>query len=240
MRVGHPTIQGFLSAGERWAGAVVTGLAAAEDRVEDHKRVLDFGCGAGKVLGELHRRYPHLDLCGCDLHRPSVEWTREAYPDLAVEANAYQPPLGFATGGFDLIYAWSVLTHLPEEPQLAWLGEFRRLITDGGIVLVSVNLLRPDGSLANEELRDRFAPQDLGGGFAFARTFASDPELWHGSDQPYGHAAHALAYIDSEWTRRGFERVDVVRDAIAGAVGQQDVVVLRPSAARVTPTSSQR
>lgn len=232
MRVGHPTIPGFLAAGERWADAVVTGLAAVEDRIEVHRRVLDFGCGAGKVLGELHRRYAHLDLYGVDLHQPSVDWVRNTYPDVVAEANAYLPPLRFGAGEFDLVYAWSVFTHLPEEPQLAWLRELRRVLADDGVLLVSANLLRLDGSLANEQLRDRLPPGQLDStGFAFTQTFASDPGLWHGSDQPYGHAAHTTAYIEQEWTRQGFDLAEVVRGAIAGAVGQQDVVVLRPRAA---------
>jgi SAM-dependent methyltransferase len=226
-RVGHPSILGYLAAGERWADAVVAGLAAASDRIEDHRRALDFGCGAGKVLGELHRRYPQLSLHGADLHRPSVDWVRATYPEIGVDANSYLPPLGFGTGEFDLVYAWSVFTHLPEEPQRAWLRELRRVLADDGVLLVSVNLLRPDGSLANEQLRDRFPPGELDAhGFAFAPTFASDPELWHGSDQPYGHAAQTTGYVERVWAEQGLEVLAIVRHAITGGAGQQDVVVL--------------
>ena len=228
LRIGHPSIHGFLAAGERWADAVEIALAAASDRLDDHEEVLDFGCGAGKVLGVLDRRYPDLAVHAVDLHEPSIEWVRRAYPGAAVQVNGYLPPLDLKTGGFDLIYAWSVFTHLPESVQPEWLRELRRVVTAGGTLLVSVNLLRPDGSFANEQLRDLFSRDDLiSVGFSFAETFARDPVLWHGSTERYGHAAHTPAYIERVWTEQGFDVVSIVPDAIAGAGGQQDVAVLR-------------
>jgi predicted TPR repeat methyltransferase len=98
-----------------------------------------------------------------------------------------------------------------------------------------VNILRPNGRLANEQLARLFSLDELAGsGFAFTETTTSDAELWHGSSKPYGHTAHTASYIERVWAQQGFEVVNIVPGAIAGAVGQQDVAVLAPASPRAT------
>src|SRR3954447_27015376 len=38
------------------------------------KRVLEFGCGAGRVMTAFHREAEVAEFWGCDIDRPSVEW----------------------------------------------------------------------------------------------------------------------------------------------------------------------
>ena len=50
-------------------------LEALPDGWSSHgKRVLDFGCGAGRILRHLPSRAPGAEIWGCDIDRRSVEW----------------------------------------------------------------------------------------------------------------------------------------------------------------------
>src|SRR5262249_25584962 len=47
--------------------------------------------------------------------------------------------LPFAGADFDLVYAFSVLTHLPVPVQHAWVDELTRILRPGGFLLVSTH-----------------------------------------------------------------------------------------------------
>jgi SAM-dependent methyltransferase len=99
--------------------------------------ILDFGCGCGRVL----RRWRDLDarVCGSDLSDAAINWCRSNLPFAEVVANALEPPLSYDDASFDLVYALSVLTHLPVATQLAWRDELGRVLRPGGHLLVSVH-----------------------------------------------------------------------------------------------------
>src|SRR3954464_14979773 len=59
----------------RHGRALIRDLLPA-DWTFDGKRVLDFGCGSGKVLRHFLEEGRRGELEGCDIHAPSVEWVR--------------------------------------------------------------------------------------------------------------------------------------------------------------------
>ena len=87
-----------------------------EDFDFEGKRILDFGCGAGRVLRHFMQRPEPLELWGCDVHAPSIEWIQENLsPPIHAFANDTLPPLALDDGSIDLVYALSVFTHLAED-----------------------------------------------------------------------------------------------------------------------------
>lgn len=79
-------------------------------------RVLDVGCGA---VG-LRALEPELDITGVDLV------ARPGYPGPFVQADATER-LPFDDGAFDLVYASSVIEHVPRERRAAFAREARRV-----------------------------------------------------------------------------------------------------------------
>ena len=66
-----------------------------------------------------------------------VRWCEANLPFADVTVNEISPPLPYADASLDLVYALSVLTHLPEELQHAWVRECRRVLKPGGRLLFS-------------------------------------------------------------------------------------------------------
>lgn len=101
------------------------------------KRVLDFGCGSGRVLRHFLTEAQGAEFWGCDIHLPSIEWLEaNLVPPLHVFVNPELPPLPHSDGWFDLIWAASVFTHLTSSWS-AWLLELKRILRPGGLLLVS-------------------------------------------------------------------------------------------------------
>jgi SAM-dependent methyltransferase len=114
-------------------------------------RVLDFGCGPGRVLRYLLPRLPHgTVLDGCDIHEPSIEWLRAHLPaPHEVFLSSSDPPLPRASGVYRLIYATSVFTHLAASWS-AWLCEMHRLLEPRGVLLATI-MSRGMGRLFDED-----------------------------------------------------------------------------------------
>jgi SAM-dependent methyltransferase len=97
------------------------------------KRVLDFGCGAGRTLQALTSHAGGAELWGCDIQEGSIAWAIEHLPPATrFLVNAAEPPLDVPDCSFNLIYGMSVFTHITD-PWAAWVLEMRRLLAPGGL-----------------------------------------------------------------------------------------------------------
>lgn len=101
------------------------------------RRVLDFGCGAGRTLRHFVEDGSPAELWGCDIDRASVEWMRERLsPPLHPFVNGELPPLAQPDEAFDLVYCVSVFTHLARSWS-AWLVELHRVLKPAGLLLAT-------------------------------------------------------------------------------------------------------
>ena len=113
--------------------------------------ILDFGCGCGRVI----RNWARLDVdaAGSDLSGSAIVWCRENLSFARFETNGLSPPLAFGDASFDLAYALSVFTHLPEAIQHDWMDELRRVVRPGGFVLLTMHGERYLERLGEDERR---------------------------------------------------------------------------------------
>lgn len=127
----------FLEGGRLAEEALRESLVRAGTRLEDMGRVVDFGCGCGRVT----RRLAALpaEVRGSDFDGDAVDWCRENLTFATFTQNGLEPPLSFQDEAVDLVYAFSVLTHLPVPVQHAWMEELTRILHPGGYLLVSTH-----------------------------------------------------------------------------------------------------
>lgn len=128
----------FLETGARDLEMIVDALRRDGADVERFGAVLDFGCGCGRVLRNW-QRVQGPTVHGCDLSQEQIDWCARNLTFAQFARNELKPPLGYARETFDLVYAFSVFTHLPEELQLDWIEELFRVIRPGGYLLISTH-----------------------------------------------------------------------------------------------------
>jgi SAM-dependent methyltransferase len=103
-----------------------------EDWFAEGKRVLDFGCGAGKLLRHFLPEAERTEFIGCDIDEPSIDWLRENLsPPLQVFVCQEEPGLELPDEHVDLVLAMSVFTHLTDH-WAGWLREIHRVLRPGG------------------------------------------------------------------------------------------------------------
>ncbi len=212
---GDLKLEGFLASGRQCSEDIQKSLALVGRELSSFDRALDFGCGCGRTLLSLAPDAKSSELFGTDIDEEAIAWCRTSLEQATFSLNDERPPLAFPSEFFDLVYAVSVFTHLPEPLQLEWLQELQRVTTPGGLVLLTVrgpsyaDMLSPG---EREELERR--------GFVFSPM----PEhLQHLFPAWYQTATMNEDYIRREWSDV-FEIVLRIPRAVDGA---QDMVVLR-------------
>lgn len=100
-------------------------------------RVLDLGCGAGRMIRHLPRR-PGDDFWGADINAAQIRWCQENLRSLNFVTTTTFPCLPFEDGYFDLVYAASVFTHITDLTD-AWLLEIKRVLKPGGLAYLTIH-----------------------------------------------------------------------------------------------------
>jgi SAM-dependent methyltransferase len=120
------------SATYRW---LEEALARHSCKLESFDDVLDFGCGAGRVL----RYLPELPgtLRGLDVNPYLVNWVRASLDFVEAAVSPALPPLDAPEGSWDLVLAIDVFTHLDEEHNRAWLSELGRVLRPNGLLVAT-------------------------------------------------------------------------------------------------------
>jgi 2-polyprenyl-3-methyl-5-hydroxy-6-metoxy-1,4-benzoquinol methylase len=188
-------------------------------------RVLDYGCGWGRITRFFLKDVPAGNLLGIDCNDEMIELCRTSNPWSRFELNNPLPPTHLPGDEFDLIFSYSVFTHLREDVHLAWLDELGRLVKPGGLLILSVRPRhfisycatlttvaggshQPGDALVGLFPEPERALADYEGGrFVFApyRYSAATYGDWT------GEACISRAYVEREWTSK-FELLDFIED----------------------------
>ena len=132
----HADARVFLESGRLHAELIRDLLRENGRSVEDLDAILDWGCGCGRVL----RHWSGLGrthVFGCDINPKMIQWSRDNLPFAEVAVTDLAPPLPYGNSSLDLMYAFSVFTHLAEKLQHDWMRECVRVLKPGGLLLMS-------------------------------------------------------------------------------------------------------
>jgi ubiquinone/menaquinone biosynthesis C-methylase UbiE len=179
-------------------------------------RILDFGCGCGRVIGYLHELYGNSSFYGTDIDQEAISWCQHQLPETAeFFINGELPPLSFDSEFFDFVYSISVFTHLPEDMQFSWLEELRRVTRQGGYLLLTTHgedLFNTSSEKSLKLFREK--------GFYYSTDAGTE-----GLPDFYQTSFHTEDYIYTHWGKF-FEIIKIVKRGIAG---HQDLILCRKS-----------
>ena len=158
LTIASPSAEWFIQSGRAAADSIRELLARNAVPIAQIGSMLDFGCGCGRVVR--HWADTRMRVHGCDYNADLVDWCRRRLPFARFDTNNLEPPLRYADASFDLVYALSVFTHLPQTLQQRWIAEMARVLTPTGYLIVSTH-----GEAYLERLteveRDRFRAGQL-------------------------------------------------------------------------------
>lgn len=101
------------------------------------KKVLDFGCGCGRIMRWLYDLPESVEIRGTDIDKKAIAWCKKSIPFANFDVNDPLPPFSYKDHCFDLIIGVSVLDHLDRSYQEAWIKELHRVTEKDGILLIT-------------------------------------------------------------------------------------------------------
>jgi SAM-dependent methyltransferase len=114
-------------------------------------RILDYGCGYGRLAGELHLR-GFTAVEGVDLSPALITRARQQWPAVRFSVFDTPPTLPHPDESHDAILLFAVLTCIPTDTgQRELVAELRRLLRPGALLYLSDMCLQP-----NERNRARY------------------------------------------------------------------------------------
>ena len=102
------------------------------------RRVLDWGCGSGRVCVHFISAEDGPEVFGCDVDSEAIAWCSEKLQPGNFSVVHPWPPTQYRDSMFDLVIGSSVFTHLSREAHKAWLAEIKRIMAPGALFIASV------------------------------------------------------------------------------------------------------
>lgn len=162
-------------------------------RLYDYQSILDFGCGTGRLM----QMFPNTaNIKGCDPNGPLVKFCNDFFKHAEVYQSQPEPPLKWADGTFDLVYSFSVFSHLKRDSEERWLKELARVGKPGCIYLITVQ--------GDWWLESKF-PKPEREQIQNAGFWYFDIHTSRGTDmdfpENYGSSIHTSDFIRQEWSK---------------------------------------
>jgi 2-polyprenyl-3-methyl-5-hydroxy-6-metoxy-1,4-benzoquinol methylase len=126
----------FVESGRLDAGVFLDAIARYCDRPLAKLRVLDFGVGIGRLLSCFDGKC--AELHATDVDDVSVAYVRRVFQEVQCHVNAEDPPMPLPSETLDVVFSFSVFTHLSASDQMAWLKDLARVLHPDGLAMISI------------------------------------------------------------------------------------------------------
>lgn len=126
-----------LHEGALFYGAIKKYIHQYAPALNPTSKILDFGCGWGRYIRYFLKDTLASHLYGVDVDPIMIDACKESFPYGNFHTVSPFPPTNLPDGHFDLIFAYSVFSHLSAAAADAWIVEFSRILAPSGMLVVT-------------------------------------------------------------------------------------------------------
>lgn len=196
--------------------------------VRRDSRVLDYGCGWGRIYRCFLREVPMSGMFGVDVQSNLIDACQDSFPPAQFKLIKPDCKLPFADETFDLVFANSVFSHLTEDLHRRTIRELSRVTKHNGLIICTVI---SDTALAKLAKRDDSAENWFAGilgdlAMAVAKV-REDGFLWGSSGRRGTLSEYGLTIITDRWIQENWPAELRVREILHTESYSQSFAVAR-------------
>jgi len=183
----------------------VFALAEQKLTLDPSLRVLDYGCGWGRLTRLLLREIDCRNICGVDVDARLVESANALLPVIDHRLIHSMQPLPLEDRRFDLAFANSVFSHLSRASHEHTIAELARVLKPGGVAVLSLlDVTATERLYAAEDTR-AWVENILGSRELLRQRLETDGFHWGdtGRWHEYGLAVVDNAWVEETWPHHG-------------------------------------
>ena len=125
--------------GQQHVSKMLEIVYASDFSFKQNDRILDLGCGAGRMIRHLKELSEVCEIWGTDISAEHIYWCKQHLsPPFNFATTTKVPHLPFEDRSFQLIYCGSVFTHIDDLAD-AWLLELKRILAPGGRLYLTIH-----------------------------------------------------------------------------------------------------
>jgi len=131
---------GFFRSGEEHIDFIIRVIKQHLDANFCPKRSLDFGCGTGRLVIPIAKRFGHV--VGVDISKSMLQEARRNCQPYNVEFIESDDELSKVNGKFDFVHSYIVLQHIPVRRGVKFFEQMIELLADGGVAALHFTYFR--------------------------------------------------------------------------------------------------
>ncbi|MEO8664086.1 MAG: class I SAM-dependent methyltransferase [Ignavibacteria bacterium] len=183
-------------------------------------KILDFGCGAGRMIRWLKTFSKDCEIWGTDISSEHIYWANQYLkPPFNFATTTTIPHLPFEDGYFNFIYSGSVFTHIDDLAD-AWFLELRRVCSKDAFLYITIQDKHTIKLLDNE-----YKGQWLS-------SFMNDMSVYRENKNDFdvivgGRGPDSQVFYDIDYLKRSLNTFFEIISVEEEAYGYQTALVLR-------------
>jgi SAM-dependent methyltransferase len=126
----------YFAVGQSARHCIEVAMAAAGTGTFEN--ILDFPCGYGRVLRHLQAAFPAAKLTACDIEREGVDFCAQTFGAIPAYSSLSPGEIQLS-GGYDLIWVGSLLTHVNAAISREFLRLFHANLRPGGLLVFTLH-----------------------------------------------------------------------------------------------------